>query len=376
VNNTSGSGRRRRIAVLWDALSGYVHAELSALLEAGADVLVFHRTTQADAPFDESEVTRAIDARGWTGEPDEAEIARALDQFEPDAVLVISWHIGAYRRVARSLGGRTLRILCMSNQWRSSPKQWAGRLISPFLIKPTYDAALVTGERAADFAQRIGFPEELLIWGMNTCDYPRFAAVAAARASDVLPRTFFYVGRLVPDKAIDVLAEGYRRYHASAADPWPLIVAGAGPDGHYLDGIPGVKRHGFVQPDDLPALFAKAGCLVLPSRFEPWGVVIHEATAAGLPVVCTRACGASTRLVLDGYNGVVIGKDKPSALASGLCRVSHSTDEHRRAMSDGSRTLALQYSPERWGDNLLRRVDELRTMHGSQQGGILLTTIR
>jgi glycosyltransferase involved in cell wall biosynthesis len=103
---------------------------------------------------------------------------------------------------------------------------------------------------------------------------------------------------------------------------------------------------------------------VLPSRFEPWGVAIHEATAAGLPVVCTRECGASTRLVLDGYNGVVISKDDPEALIDGLVRITEAGDAARRAMGAASRGLALQYSPQRWAGNLLTRIPELRARAG------------
>jgi glycosyltransferase involved in cell wall biosynthesis len=333
---------------------------------------VFHRSVRAEAPFDQSDVTRSIDARSWSGVPDEGEINTALDEFAPDAVLIISWAHGPYRRAARRLRGKTLRVLCMSNQWSGTPKQWAGRLISPWLIRPTYDAALVTGERAADFAQRIGLPEERLIWGMNTGDHARYAAVAGARGDAVPPASFLYVGRLVPDKAIDVLAEGYGRYRAAAPRPWPLVVAGEGSEGRHLDGVAGVERLGFVQPADLPAVFAGSGCLVLPSRFEPWGVVIHEAAAAGLPIVCTRVCGASTRLVLDGYNGVVIGRDNPAALAGALARVGEAGDEARRAMGAASSALALQYSPQRWASNLLARIAELRVDLGiSEAPGLL-----
>jgi glycosyltransferase involved in cell wall biosynthesis len=194
---------------------------------------------------------------------------------------------------------------------------------------------------------------------MNTGDYPTFSRVAAERKGALPPEAFLYVGRLVPDKAIDVLAEGYRRYRRRVARPWPLLVAGTGPEAHHLHGVEGVRTLGFVQPADLPEVFARAGCLVLPSRFEPWGVVIHEAAAAGLPIVCTRVCGAATRLVLDGYNGVVMTPDSPDAVATGLQRIGAATDAERRAMGEGSAALAKQYSPERWASNLLRRLDEL-----------------
>jgi glycosyltransferase involved in cell wall biosynthesis len=161
-----------------------------------------------------------------------------------------------------------------------------------------------------------------------------------------------------------VLAAGYARYRSLVDDPWPLLVAGDGPDELHLRDQAGVEMQGFVQPAALPKLFEQAGCLVLPSRFEPWAVVIHEATSAGLPVVCTRVCGASTRLVLDGHNGVVMTPDDPQALAAALGRIHRTTDEERRAMGRASELLALQYSPKRWAQNLLRRIPDLREQVG------------
>jgi glycosyltransferase involved in cell wall biosynthesis len=363
-DGVAGAGRAPRVAVLWDSLSGYVHAELAALAEAGADLLVYHRTVRPEAPFNQDDITRAIEARAWSVAPDEGELQAELARFDPDALMIISWNNGVYRRTARRWAGRTLRILCMSNQWASRAKQWGGLAISRFVIRPAYDAALVTGDRAADFAERLGFSSTQLVWGMNTADYPVFAKVAAERGGETPPEAFLFVGRLVPDKAIDVLAEGYRRYRRSVSRPWPLRIAGTGPQDHLMRGLEGVEMLGFVQPDELPGEMARAGCLVLPSRFEPWGVAIHEATAAGLPVVCTRECGASTRLVLDGYNGVVISKDDPEALVDGLVRITEAGDDARRAMGAASRGLALQYSPQRWAANLLTRIPELRARAG------------
>jgi glycosyltransferase involved in cell wall biosynthesis len=350
---------RPRVAVLWAELSGYVNAQLSALVDHGAEVVVVHEISSSQAPFDLEAVTRGLEAHAWSGAPDEAKVEAILEEFQPDALMVISWHIGAYRRIARRWRGRALRVLCQSNQWWGTPKQWGGVALSRFVIRPTYDVALVTGERQADFARRLGFTHEQLIWGMNTGDAPRFAEVAADRKGELPPEAFLYVGRLVPDKAIDVLAEGYRRYRERVAEPWPLLVAGTGPESHHLLGVDGVEMLGFVQPHDLPATFARAGCLVLPSRFEPWAVVIHEAAAAGLPIVCTWVCGAATRLVLDGYNGVVMSPDSPEAVAVALARISTATPDERRAMGEGSTTLARQYSPDRWASNLLRRLDQL-----------------
>jgi glycosyltransferase involved in cell wall biosynthesis len=348
------------VAVLWDSLSGYVHACLRALTDAGAEVLVVHRSPQPDAPFDETAVTAGLRTVAWTDTPEPAMVAGALDDFGPDAMVVCGWHIGPYRRVARRWRGRTLRLLTLPNQWWGTPRQRVGAALSRWLIRPSYDATFVTDQRAAELARRLGFGPARLVWGVNSCDQPRFAEVAQARSDELPPPAFLFVGRLVPDKAIDVLAEGYARYRAQVVEPWPLLVAGEGPQRSLLDGAEGVKMAGFVQPEHLPGLFGEAGCVVLPSRFEPWGVVIHEATSAGLPVVCTTVCGASTRLVLDGYNGGVVAPDDPGDLCRALLRVHHASDDERRAMGRASESLSRQYTPDRWARNLLARVAEMR----------------
>jgi glycosyltransferase involved in cell wall biosynthesis len=355
---------RPRVAILWQGMSGYAHACFTALASLGVDVMVWHGEAGTDAPFDADAITAGLDHTHWHGEPDEDALTAAVEDFAPHALLVSSWHIGPYRRVARRQRGRTVRVLCMDNQWWATPKQRLGVATAALLVRPAYDAAFLPGERSADFARRLGFSDERIIRGIYTCDHPRFAAVAAARGDALPPRAFLYLGRLVEVKGIDVLAEAYRRYRDRTEDPWPLLVGGTGPEATRFDGLDGVEMLGFVQPDDLPATLARAGCLVLPSRFEPWAVVIHEATAAGLPVVCTSVCGAASRLVLDGYNGVVTSPGDAGALALALARIAGTPDAPRRAMTAASVSLAAQFTPQRWAVQLLARMGELRSAVG------------
>ena len=362
--------RPLRVCVLWARLSGYLSASLHALADRGAEVLVVHEAADDSAPFDDAALTAGFRSSSWRNAPDEAALDRLLDEFAPDALVVNSWHIGAYRRAARRRRGRTLRIVTVHNQWTATPKQLGARLLAPVLLAPTYDAAFVCDERQAVFAERLGFPAERLLWGVNTGDQPTFARVAADRGDALPPPAFLFVGRLVEDKAVDVLAGAYARYRADVDDPWPLLAAGRGPLSDLLGSVEGVDLLGFVQPADLPAVFARAGCLVLPSRLEPWAVVVHEATAAGLPVVCSRACGASTRLVLDGYNGAVVSAGSEAGLAGALARISGAAPEQRRAMGAASLSLSLQYTPQRWAQLLLDRIPDLRAQIGLGPTGL------
>lgn len=348
-----------RIAGLWRQTSAYTVASLRALQDLGVELALICRDPTPDAPYDERQLATGAEVLRWSERPDEAAVRAAVEQFRPDALLVVSWDVGAYRRVARALRGRTLRLLVMDNPWRGTPKQWAGRAVAPWLIRPTYDAAFLPGEPQAAFARRLGFPPDRILWGMYTADQPALAAAGHAGRREP-PPAFVFVGRLAPEKGVDVLADAYRRYRAEVADPWPLLVCGTGPLSALVEATPGVEALGFVQPDGMPAVWARAGCLVLPSRFEPWGVAIHEAASAGLAVVCTTACGAASRLVLDGFNGAVVGPGDAAALARALRRVSQASVEDRVAMSERSAALATQFTPERWARYLVDRIVELR----------------
>lgn len=353
-----------RVAILWNKMSGYAQASFQALAAEGVEVFVVYRSPTPDAPFDDRQVSLGLPGFQWDRAPNESRLRDEIAAFQPDALLVISWAIGPYRRLSRAMGGRTLRILCMDNPWLGTAKQWAGRSASPVLIRPTFDVAFLPGERQAEFARRLGFGDERILWGLYTCDHDAFASVAPPGGRRAGVPRFVFAGRLAPEKGVDVLARAYGRYREMVDSPWPLLVCGTGPLSTTLHALPGVEAKGFVQPADLPHALSQASCLVLPSTFEPWGVVIHEATAAGLAVICTSACGAATRLVLDGYNGAVVTPADSRGLASAMARIAGADEECLAEMSRRSVELAAQFTPRRWARYLMERVPQLRALVG------------
>jgi glycosyltransferase involved in cell wall biosynthesis len=132
-----------------------------------------------------------------------------------------------------------------------------------------------------------------------------------------------FVGRLVREKGVRVLLDAWRR--ANLGEGAVLAVAGEGPLRPELvrEG-PSVQDLGFVPRDHLPALYAAADVLVLPSIrtetfLEPWGLVVNEAMHQGTPVIASDAVGAARGgLVKDGRNGLVVPQGEPGALAARL----------------------------------------------------------
>lgn len=347
-----------RFYLAWQYITGYSTSGMHALARQGHDVRLMYQEALVHppflAPFDDAELTKGLEASGWSGQPDEARLLRELDEFAPDVLVVNSWHIPAYMKAARRWRGRALRIVVMDHQWLGTPKQWLGRLTRNLYIQPAFDAAFLPGDEQAVFARHLGFEQHEIITGLYTCDEPFFTG-----PQDPPRKSFLFTGRLVDTKGVDVLAAAYRAYRQQAADPWPLVVAGIGPMDAELEAIEGVRLLGFVAPADLPAVMAEAGCLLLPSRFEPWGVVVQEAAASGQAVVCTSTCGAASRLVLDGYNGRVVAPDKADELTQAMHWIANADQAQRELISRRSTELARQYTPQRWAEHLVDRAQEL-----------------
>ena len=196
--------------------------------------------------------------------------------------------------------------------WTGRPRQRVLQLLYFPLRHAAFDAAWVPGARSTEYVHRLGFAKEAVLTGVFTLDAARFAEVSSGSAARWTEPRFLFVGRLVPEKATDILAEAYRLYREKAADPWPLQVLGRGPFDGGLGDTPGVTMSDFVQPDALPEIYAAAGALVLPSREDMWGVVALEACTAGLPVVVSDGCGVSEDLATpaNGFT-VKVGRGRP-----------------------------------------------------------------
>ncbi len=282
-----------RIAFLMTGLSGYFAACLEELAtHRDTEVLVITEATSPDADFEPEQLKpRGVQIGTFETLPNGRDLTRSLSMFRPDVLAVVGWQVAPYRHVARLLRPRPLRVLCMDNQWLATPKQLLGVVTAPVYIAPFFDVAFLPGDRQASFARKLGFRDSQIWPGLYTCDHPHFSSAFEARRAakaSAIPKAFLFAGRLVSSKGINLLAEAYSTYRSVSEDPWPLWLAGTGPLASRLIGLDGVTLRGFVQPRDLPNVFTQSGCLVLPSLFEPWGVVLHEAAAAGLAVICTR----------------------------------------------------------------------------------------
>jgi glycosyltransferase involved in cell wall biosynthesis len=135
-------------------------------------------------------------------------------------------------------------------------------------------------------------------------------------------------------------------------------MCGTGPERERIENIEGIEDRGFVQPADLPEVMAEAGVFVLPSLYEPWGVAVAEAAMAGLPVICSEACGAGVDLVQPYYTGIKVATgDEPALTAAMHWMHEHESQLHH--MGQGGMQLAAAYSATAWAKRWHEYLTEL-----------------
>jgi glycosyltransferase involved in cell wall biosynthesis len=358
-----------RVAILWIELTGYLNSCLRELASRpGVEIFVAHTPPGSNAPFANEQFGWLSQQFVWRSSSDLDSLDARLSEFRPDVIVFAGWAIPAYRRVAKQWKSRATRIMTMDNCWVGTPKQWAGWLMAPFVVQTLADAIWIPGERQIAFASKLRFKHSEILRGLYSCDYSAFSAVyeGRVRLQRPLKRAFIFVGRIIEKKGVPTLAAAYRLYRSRVGEPWPLICYGRGPLSEMLEAEPGVIVEGFVQPDSLPGKLAEAACLVIPSSFEPWALVVHEAAAAGLLILASDAVGAVPHLVQDNYNGFVFGVNDVEGLSRLMERVGSMSDAKLSRMGTASSFLARQFTPTRWTDTVLEYAEYARHIPDSR----------
>lgn len=340
-----------RLLVLYEELAAYFMACVSEYSKStGSAVLIIAKKPNASAPF-ELESTPTVEIK-FREDLSKQDLLALAENFAPEAVFSGGWGYLPYRSLCKRYRRRIPVLVGFDNWWTGGLKQRLLAISSPFTVKKWYNCAFVPGSHQKSFALRLGFNEDEIRTGAYCCDtnlYSSAANTLKQKAAD-MPKRFLFIGRYAQVKGIEHLWDAFEAFHQSHPE-WELWCAGKGE-------IPARKhaaiRHfGFVQPAAIQALIADSSVFILPSNFEPWGVVIHEMAIAGMPQITTPAVGAAERFVTDGTTGFIVDSNHTEALIGAMKKMAEMGNDNLFSMATNSQLLGASYTTHDWASQLL-----------------------
>ena len=246
-----------------------------------------------------------------------------VSEYGPASLRVFNWcrrHKRAYVIFTECTPG----IDPLLPRWQLGLHRWLGARA---------DGLIATSSAARARLLAFGVPDERITVALQAADLEPFRAASRDDGRDGVK--VISAGRLVPDKNFATLIEAFSRI----ADEATLEIVGTG----FLEGElkqlaarlgVSVRFAGHVPPSQMPSLYAAADVYALVSTYEPFGVAVREAAAAGLPIICTKTAGAAGDVAIDGRNALLINPFSVDDIAGALERLASDGDLRRRMAAE------------------------------------------
>ena len=380
-----------RVAVSFTNLGPYHLARLRALAIALArrgDTLVAIETAGCERrypwlrsgeaePFERATLFPDTDLESIPASACRSSIRRYVDGVRPDAIGVVGYarpESAALLAWGRTRGVPT--VLLSESQEIDWPRVWWKEAIKRRRVARA-DTALVGGPSHAAYLVRLGMPPDRIRLGYNAVDNAEFARLADRARRDPTGRVglpgrpfFLAASRFVPEKNLDGLIAAFARYRSRVGPGgWDLALIGGGAvevdlrrEIEAKGVVSSVHLPGFLQIGELARWLAHASAFIHPSRMEPWGLVVNEAAACGLPLLISRRAGCAATLVPEppGTTGWRFDPDSIGEMADALIRMAALDEAAREPMGRRATEVVGRWGPERFASGMIEALELAR----------------
>ena len=290
---------------------------------------------------------------------DSPDVRDRLSRGRFDACLVSGWYLKAYLQAIRACKALGVPVVVRGDSNLATNRSLltrAAKYIPYRVLLNQIDAHLFVGQANRDYLCHYGVPESRLFFSPHFVENHRFAAVDAGAATELRQSwgaapedtVFLFAGKLIAIKRVEdfIAAVGL------AARRQPKIrgvIVGSGPLENELRGVATreaapVAFAGFMNQTGMPAAYAAADCLVLPSSGESWGLVVNEAMAAGRPAIVSDRVGCARDLIVDGTTGFTYATGDVTALSGRLLTMAEALTNGRDQVRAAVAAQIAKYS--------------------------------
>lgn len=274
-----------------------------------------------------------------------------VENFKPDLYICGGWADKDYLAIARHLKNKASCVIQMDTPWQGKFKQFCHCLISRLYLNPFFDYFWCAGAAQADYARKLGAVPKQCVEGCYCADTDKFDALYEKRKSLLLDKrvkSFLYVGRYVTVKNMRRMEVAFLKACEQLESNWALICIGTGSLWDERTQHPAIHHLGYKHPDELMKYVQNADVFVLPSLYEPWGVVIHEFSVMGLPILCSNQVHAAQKFVREGVNGFMFNPEDQSEMINKFIRMMTQSNDELVEMSIRSHELGMSYTSDDW----------------------------
>lgn len=345
------------VLFLYTELANYTLNCIDKISHILASVHVVHYKVNNEAPFN-FKFNKHFNFYQKEKLPKE-QLIELVEEINPDVIFCSGWTDKEYLSICKNYKDRIPVILGFDNQWKGTVRQHAASMLSDFIIHKYFNVAWVPGEIQKKFALKLGFSDKEIYKNFYSCDFNYYDSVYKKFKSlkeNHFPKRFIFVGRYYDFKGVEDLWSAFVKFSDNGYTDWELWCLGKGDVEPVLH--PKIKHFGFVQPSDMESYFKNTGVFILPSRFEPWGVAVHEFASAGFPLLVSDEVGAKESFVKNEKNGFIFKSGNVESLYSSLVKIACLSESKLNEMGKRSNAYASEVTPDTWARTLEKLIKD------------------
>lgn len=290
-----------------------------------------------------------------------SQIKLLIEKYQVTKVCLSGYSHPVYRGILEYCYTNNIKTTMFTETKTDEKKRNFLRELYKSKILKKVDWFFTSGTLSAAYLTKLGVPHSKIDIGYSVVDNKFFSSYELTQTKQV--KSFLYVGRLSSEKGLTCLIKAYDLYSQNTKVPWKLQIVGSGPQEQTLKEIAHLSQARelvdfipFAQKDQLRKIYHKCDCLILPSTYEPWGLVINEAMACGKPIIASNDCGAAIDLVHHEVNGIRFTHSEQNALQNALEKMSSYDNERLKQMGIKSQELITSWNCENWAQKICARI--------------------